>query len=316
MSGCLAQDRAVTSPEGLRHVEEARAIAGSDLAAEMEALCQKPRPSRVLGQPPPPGVQPVARPPDPPEVGFEPTRVFDNMYYFGSPKVGATVVATSEGLVLIDALTLSEDAERILLPGMRKMGLDPAQIKVIVLTHAHGDHHGGVRYLRDHLPPFQVIMSARDWEFSLKPYFMSDGSPDPAPKPPRAAQDIAYTGSHELTLGEMRMKIIETPGHTPGTSSLVFTIQHQGKSHAVMHWGGGTPLGTEYELATVERFVAEARAAKVSVRWSSHTDERSRQKLAAIRANPAAENPFIESSGKLERYLAIVETCKRAVTAR
>lgn len=238
------------------------------------------------------------------------------MYYFGSPKVGATVVVTSEGLVLIDTLTLSEDVERILLPGMRKVGLDPAQIKVVVLTHAHGDHHGGVRYLRDHLPGFQVIMSARDWAFSEQPYFMSDGSPDPAPKPPRAPQDIAYTGRHELTLGEMRMKILETPGHTPGTSSLIFTVVHQGEPQAVMQWGGGTPMGTEYALETVERFVAEARAAHVSVRWSSHTDERSRARLAAIRANPSAANPFIEGSEKLGRYLAIVEACKRAVAAQ
>lgn len=316
VSACRAQEQALTSPQARRHVEAARAVAGSDLAAEMETLCRKPRPSRVLGQPLPEGQRPAPRPPAPPEVGFEPTRVFDNMYYFGSPKVGATVIATSEGLVLIDTLTLSEDVERILLPGMRRMGLDPARIKVIVLTHAHGDHHGGVRYLRDRFPGFQVVMSARDWEYSEKPYFMADGSPDPAPKPPRAPQDIAYTGSHELTLGEMRMKILETPGHTPGTSSLVYTIVHQGQPHAVMHWGGGTPMGTEYELATVERFIAEARAANVSVRWSSHTDERSREKLAQVRANPSAPNPFIEGSEKLGRYLSIVEACKRAVTAQ
>lgn len=312
--GRAAEDGLV-SPEARRHIEAARAIAGTDLASEVDALCRKPRPVRVLGQPLPEGQRPPPRPPAPPEVGFEPTRVFDNMYYFGSPLVGATVVVTSEGLVLIDTLTLDEHVENILLPGMRRMGLDPAQIRWVVLTHAHGDHHGGVKYLRERYPGFRVIMSARDWEYSEKPYFMADGSPDPAAKPPRAPQDVAYDDSYELTVGEMRMKIIETPGHTPGTSSLVYTVMHQGQPHAVMHWGGGTPMGAEYELATVERFIREARAAKVSIRWSSHSDEASRSKMAAIRANPSAPNPFLEGSEKLGRYLSVLEACKRAAVA-
>ena len=46
---------------------------------------------------------------------------------------------------------------------MRKLGLDPSDMKYIVVTHAHGDHYGGVDYL---IPRYRsgVVMSEVDWQ--------------------------------------------------------------------------------------------------------------------------------------------------------
>lgn len=311
-----AEEPYFTAPAARAHFEEARRIAGTDFAADFAAACRKPVPPRVLGQPPAAGSRPAPSAPRPPEVAFEPTHVFDNVYYFGSPTVGATAIVTPAGIILIDSLTLTGHARDILVAGMKRVGLDPAQIRYVVLTHAHGDHHGGVKYLRENYPQFRVVMSEVDWAYSLQPYYMADGSPDPAPKPPRRSDDIGYKDRLELELGGTKLLLIETPGHTPGTTSLLYTVQQGGNRYGVMHWGGGTPGGVEYPLPVVERFMREARAAKPAVRWSSHTNADSQQKLATIRNTPDAPNPFVEDPGTVARYMDVVLACKRAVAVQ
>lgn len=210
-----APGEGLVSAEAKRHVAEARRIAGDDLKAQVAAMCHKPEPARVAGAPPAPGT--VVPPPKPRPVlaAYAPNRIFDNVWYFGSREVGSTVIRTSAGLVLIDTLTTAEDAKRILVDGMTAQGLKVADIRYVILTHAHGDHHGGVALLRQLNPRFKVVMSADDWAFSKKPYYMSDGNPDAAPKPPQSAADIAYKGRYALKVGGTTFDILETPGHTP-----------------------------------------------------------------------------------------------------
>ena len=77
-----------------------------------------------------------------------PSQLFDDFYYVGRTDVGAWVLKTSAGLVLFDTLNNPEEAANIVVPGMRKLGLDPDQIKLVVLTHSHNDHSGGMPYFR------------------------------------------------------------------------------------------------------------------------------------------------------------------------
>src|SRR3954469_14383189 len=69
-----------------------------------------------------------------------PSQLFDNVYYVGKTDVGAWVLKTSGGLVLFDTLNNPDEAANIVVAGMRKLGLDPDQIKLVVLTHSHNDH--------------------------------------------------------------------------------------------------------------------------------------------------------------------------------
>src|SRR4051812_18686265 len=77
-----------------------------------------------------------------------PSQLFDNLYYVGRTDVGAWVLKTSDGLILFDTLNNPDEAANIIVPGMRKLGLDPDQIKVVILTHSHGDHSGGMPYFK------------------------------------------------------------------------------------------------------------------------------------------------------------------------
>ena len=93
-----------------------------------------------------------------------PTKLFDNLYYVGLNSVGAYVVKTSDGLILLNSLNNTDDVRNTLLPGMKRLGLDPAQIKYVVISHGHGDHYGGAKYIAGAYKA-RVIASAADWDF-------------------------------------------------------------------------------------------------------------------------------------------------------
>jgi glyoxylase-like metal-dependent hydrolase (beta-lactamase superfamily II) len=65
----------------------------------------------------------------------EPFKVFDNVYYVGMDWVSAWLVTTDNGPVLIDSLYGEFAAPMI--ENIRRLGFDPAQIKLCVATHGH-----------------------------------------------------------------------------------------------------------------------------------------------------------------------------------
>jgi metallo-beta-lactamase class B len=81
---------------------------------------------------------------DPPIV---PTRILDDVYAIGNSGTTVYVVRTTAGLLMIDAL-FANQVDKQLLPGFRVLGLDPAQVKIVLVTHGHADHFGGAAYFR------------------------------------------------------------------------------------------------------------------------------------------------------------------------
>lgn len=103
-----------------------------------------------------------ARPPDyppwvnpPPGTDFtpmEPTRLFDNFYYVGTKSVGSFIIDTTDGLIMIDNGWSEKDCA-LIVDGMKMLGLNPANIKLILLSHEHIDHYGGTQYLKSKICP-------------------------------------------------------------------------------------------------------------------------------------------------------------------
>src|SRR6185503_18732230 len=48
--------------------------------------------------------------------------------------------------------------------GMRKLGLDMNKVKYVVISHAHGDHDGGARFLQDKMPAGHLVYGGPDWD--------------------------------------------------------------------------------------------------------------------------------------------------------
>src|SRR5262249_25927507 len=86
----------------------------------------------------------------------EPARIFDNLYWVGTKIHSAWALRTSGGIILIDTL-YNYAVEPEIVQGLIKLGLNPATIKYVIITHAHGDHDEGAKLLQDRFGSHVVL---------------------------------------------------------------------------------------------------------------------------------------------------------------
>jgi glyoxylase-like metal-dependent hydrolase (beta-lactamase superfamily II) len=153
-----------------------------------------------------------------PRLGRSSVEVVPGITILGVLKPSAAyVIETPEGLVLVDS-GLDADAG-LLKSEMAKLGLDWKRVRVILLTHIHGDHTGGAEALRS-ATGAKVYAGAGDApllksrpspEESYGTYFMPDHPPHPT------TVDIALKGGETIAFGDVRIRALATPGHSPGS---------------------------------------------------------------------------------------------------
>jgi len=208
-----------------------------------------------------------------------PTKLFDQLYYFGNGYVGAVVLVTSAGIIQWDTMDNSKEAQDILEADYRSVGLDPAQIKYIVLTHGHSDHFGGAAYFKKKYPGLHVLASQADWNF-MAYQARTPGAIKPDRDPP-PAKDQVVTDGEKLTLGDTTVSLYVTPGHTPGSVSSIIKVTDHGTPHVLAMFGGMSfPLhlgprpnvdgGLDEQIVQWKRFGAIAKAAGADGVISTH----------------------------------------------
>lgn len=249
------------------------------------------------------------------------TRVFDQLYFVGENAVSAWAIDTTEGIILFDALNKPEDAAATLVPGLKELGLDPARIRYIVITHAHGDHFGGVNAIKA-LSGARVISTAADWQAMqrLKTQPPHEGMPAEWSKlaPER---DMTVGEGDALSLGKTTLKFYVTPGHTPGTLTTIFDVTDKGKPHRVAFYGGlGLPRTIDalrHYSASLDRFAQIARERKVDTVIANHqTQDDSRVKLEELRWRAGGSNPYVLGFDAVPRFFRIQAECGRVALAR
>ena len=284
------------------HVDAATRLAGSDLTPFL-ALCK-----------PAPAVRPkvdehdlmalIAKPAPPPG------RAFDNLYFLGDAWVSAWAINTPEGIILLDTLNTGKEAAQVIEGGLRRVGLNPARIKYIIVTHGHGDHSGGVNYLVSRYHP-RVAMGEADWTMlETKPDFPTPMW-EPAPK-----RDMVIKDGDTITLGGTTVTMYNTPGHTMGTLSPVFDVKSGGETHRVVEWGGtGFNFGKDFTrldafIASTKRMRGIVAEQKIDVMISNHASyDEAPAKLAKRRQNPRGPNPFVLGTATVERALDVMGEC-------
>lgn len=292
------------------HMKKAREIAGTDLYAHYVHRCivdQTYR--RTLSR----GVQARGT--------IEATRVFDNLYFVGENAVTSWALDTGDGLILFDAMTSPDDIRNIVEPGLKKLGLDPAKIKYLVVTHSHGDHYGGARYLKERYG-VKILASAVDWAVMARQAAAPESGSAPGWGKLVPDHDVDIADGEKLKLGTSEVTLFLTPGHTPGTVSSVFSVRDGKESHVVGFFGGlGTPESRESKLqiiASLERFKGIARQRGVDVLISNHqTQDQSIPKLEELRLRRAGDpNPYVLGGDRYIRYLSVQQECTRFAMAQ
>jgi len=289
------------SPQVKEHLDKARQLAGTQWAPAYQFFCVDPR----------------ANGNDDPAI--EPSKIFDNMYAIGNTGTVAYAITTSEGIILLDSLAANQ-VDSVLLPGLRKLGLDPAQVKLVIVAHGHADHFGGSPYFQER--GAHVAMSAEDWDFiAPKPGAAPKATKGPAP--PR--RDIALQEGHPVGLGDVAVIPVLTPGHTPGSMGFFFKVKDNGKTYMAAMFGGTmltatrpTPEQFDQYLTAIAHFPTEAVKAGVEAELQNHPlmDDFAGRLAQLQTRKPRSPNSFVVGRENYPRFLDVMAECMRAQIGR
>ena len=246
-----------------------------------------------------------------------PYKVFDNLYWLGTRQHSSWALRTSAGLIIIDT-NFAWATQPEILDGLTRLGLNPADIKYVIISHAHGDHDQGAAELQRRFGA-KVVMGAADWDSTLqRPATAAGGVPK---------RDISVgADGTKITLGDTTVTIVATPGHTPGTLSYVFPVKDDGRSVTVAYSGGtltgafGTEGARWDEYIASQKKIAKAAAdAGASVILSNHSEydgAYTKARLAGLKREVGEDNPFIVGTDGVQRYFTVMTECAAASKLR
>ncbi|MEP6961060.1 MAG: subclass B3 metallo-beta-lactamase [Acidobacteriota bacterium] len=155
------------------------------------------------------------------DTAFPPHKIIGNLYYVGSQSFGTFLVTTPAGHILIN--TDYERTVPIIKSSVEKLGFKFTDIKIILGSHAHGDHMEGDAMVKE-MTGAQVMAMAEDVPAleRMKP----GGKTHPIDK-------VLHDGD-TVTLGGTTLVAHLTPGHTLGCTTWTAKITEDGKTYDVV----------------------------------------------------------------------------------
>ena len=248
----------------------------------------------------------------------EPAKVFDDVYFVGGKIHSSWALTTREGIILIDTL-FPYNSEQLIAGGMQKLGLDPKQIKYLIISHAHTDHIGGAEIIQKKYGA-RVVMGAPDWD-TVEKY--PNRYKTMAPK-----RDIVATDGMKITLGGRTVTIWTTPGHTPGTLSYTFTALDRGRAVNIAYSGGtafnfvnNTPnpgiRNFQTYIDSQKKMAQKAAAVHATVLLSNHSEfDDAYNKNRMLAGRGAGPHPYEVGEESVQRYFTVMQNCARAAQIR
>lgn len=173
----------------------------------------------------------------PEKYSVAPFRIYGNLYFVGNKSVGAHLIDTGDGLILID--TTYPMTQAMLIQSIWELGFDPRDIGYIIHTHGHFDHFGATALLKQ-ISGARTFLGAGDVRmFKQQPELALTegcGCSDFQLFEP----DVVMEDGDIITLGNTKIRIVSTPGHSDGVISFFTEIEEDGvRLIAGMHGGAG-----------------------------------------------------------------------------
>ena len=181
-------------------------------------------------------------------------------------------------------------------------------MKYVIISHGHRDHVGGARLIQDRLKP-RLVIGAPDWEVDELQNTYPQGKP---------VRDIVATDGQKITLGDGSVTLVHTPGHTPGTISMIFEVKDGGKPLTVAY-SGGTAFNFVNAVPAFDTYIASQRkmAALPRQRQRDRADDEplgirqrgDQDQAHGRRANRANRIPIRYGREAVARYFKVTDEC-------
>ena len=238
----------------------------------------------------------------------EPFRVMPNVYYVGAAGVGAFLITSREGSILLDG-GLPETARQIL-ANITKLGFNVKDVKYILNSHAHFDHAGGLAELK-RVSGAAMVASSGDAPA------LAAGSPDM----PAVVVDRIIADGETVQVGDTTLTAVITPGHTKGCTTWRMTATEDGRAQRVVFYCSTSVVdrlvgNAQYPqiVEDYERSFERLRRLEADVFLANHPVffdlEAKRKRMAGARTNP-----FIDPT-ELQRFVAASEREFRTALAK
>ena len=311
LAGALAraQGQAPATVDGL--VSAAKAAAGTEWTGTFTRLGIPPPPAPAGGGG---GGGGQAGPP-PRETWYaRPAKVADTLYVLGTKVHSAWALVGSDGIIVLEAL-FDYAAPDEIVGGLKTLGLDPAKVKYVAISHAHSDHDGGAKYLQDTLTNARIVYGGPDWDAVDKSTNHQGGKPK---------HDLVGENGMHLSVGDASVQLVTMPGHTAGTLSFVFEAKDNGKPLKIAYVGGtaipfnGEPGYYDEYIASSKKMAKMAADFGATALLSNHTEFDNGYFKAHTAANrkPGDPNPFDVGRAEVDRYFTVVQDCAMAAKLR
>ncbi len=263
-------------------------------------------------------------------VPDEPFRIAGNLYYVGATGVTSFLLTGPEGDVLIDG-GYPETAP-LIVASIAKLGFDITDVKVLLNTHAHSDHAGGLRALQEASGAelwvsegdADVMAAGGAGDRALGPLrffgYLSGGLRFPAPR-----IDHTFKDGATIRLGPIALTAHVTAGHTRGCTSWSFPVRDGDRELLAVDICSLTlfpfvslvqPEAYPGIRSDFEHSFSELRSLPADIFLASHADmfDMNRKRAGRARAKDPVD-PFVDRAGYL-RYIDRSEARFRAVLAK
>ena len=158
------------------------------------------------------------------------------IYFVGTEGLGMFFIPTDAGHIVIDGGMPGEG--QYVADAIRKLGFDPKDVKILLNSHAHLDHSGGLAELKV-LTGAQLIASAGD-RSALEGGFYLGSENDAAMNAPPVAVDRIIADGETLTLGNVSLTAQITPGHSRGCTSWTMPVVQGGETYQALFFCSAT----------------------------------------------------------------------------
>jgi metallo-beta-lactamase class B len=263
--------------------------------------------SAALAQDPPAWTQPAA-----------PFKIIDNTYYVGTAGLPTYLIATKQGLILLD-VGLPQNAP-LVEANIKKLGFKLSDVKFILNSHAHFDHAGGLAKLKADTGAWLTATEGDRYALEKGVYPGSEDRRD-FNFPPVKVDGVVPDGG-QVKLGGVTVTAHLTPGHTEGCTTWTWPVKDKdGSQHTAIDFcsasvAANSLIPEQYPgiVADYKTTFAKAKTLPGDVFLFPHAEFIGVEAKKAKLGKPGP-NPFIDRAGYLDVVAKQEATFNKALAA-